>query len=84
MIDRNRQPSGDQLELCIELGRAHVPHDQAAALGQGSVVTLDAMVDQAVDIKAGGRLIARGEVLELDGSFCVRVTELVASREAAR
>lgn len=84
MIDRNRHPSGDHVELCIELGRAQVPLEQAAALGQGSVVTLDAMVDQAVDIKAGGRLIARGEVLELDGSFCVRVTELVGRNEAVR
>jgi flagellar motor switch protein FliN len=83
MIDRNRH-AVDPLELCIELGRAHVPHEQAAALGKGSVVTLEALVDQAVDIKAGGRLIARGEVIELDGSFCVRVTELIEKGGAER
>jgi flagellar motor switch protein FliN/FliY len=77
MIDRLRRARDVQLELRIELGRAQMPADKAALLAPGSVVSLDTLVDQPVDIAIEGRLVARGEVLELDGSFCVRVTELV-------
>lgn len=78
MIDRNRHAPGEQTDLTIELGRARLPVYEAAKLGQGSIVSLDALVDEPVDIRVEGRLVAKGEVLMLDGTFCVRVTELIA------
>jgi flagellar motor switch protein FliN len=77
MIDRLRRTRRAQLELRVELGRAHLPPEDAGLLAPGSVVSLDTLVDQPVDIVIEGRLVARGEVLVMDGSFCVRVTELV-------
>jgi flagellar motor switch protein FliN/FliY len=77
LIDRNRHAPGGDLELVIELGRARLPAEQAASLGPGDVVALESLVDEPVNIVIAGRLVARGEVLELDGSFCIRVTELV-------
>lgn len=81
MIDRIRHAAGDGMDLRIELGRAKMTSHEAGQLAAGSIVTLDTLVDQPVDIVAGGQLIARGEVMVLDGSFCVRITELVAGKK---
>jgi flagellar motor switch protein FliN/FliY len=66
-----------QLDLKIELGRTHMYLEDVLRLKQGAVVTLDKLAGDPVDIYANGRLIARGEVLVLNDSFCVRVAELV-------
>jgi flagellar motor switch protein FliN/FliY len=47
-------------------------------LRKGSVVPLDKMAGDAVDIFINGRLLARGEVLVMNENFCVRVAELLA------
>jgi flagellar motor switch protein FliN/FliY len=72
-----------QLDLRIELGRTHMHLEDVLRLKQGAVVTLDKLAGDPVDIYANGRLIARGEVLVLNDSFCVRVAELVAEEAAA-
>jgi flagellar motor switch protein FliN/FliY len=82
MIDRSRH-SEDEMDLWIELGRARVPASYAAALAQGSVVSLESLADEPVNIFIAGRLVARGEVLELDGHYCIRVTELVGGHAGA-
>lgn len=83
MVDRNANTPGLPVDLHIELGRARVRPHEAEQLKRGSVVSLDSLVDEPVDIVAGGRLIAQGEVLVLDGSFCIRVTRLIASNQDA-
>jgi flagellar motor switch protein FliN/FliY len=67
-----------ELNLKIELGRTQMSLDDVLKLRKGSVVALDRQAGEPVDVYANGRLIARGEVLVLDGNFCVRVAELVA------
>jgi flagellar motor switch protein FliN/FliY len=67
-----------QLDLKIELGRAHMHLEDVLRLKEGVVVTLDKLAGDPVDIYANGRLIARGEVLVLNDNFCVRVAELIA------
>ncbi|MFO0885779.1 MAG: FliM/FliN family flagellar motor switch protein [Pirellulales bacterium] len=52
-------------------------------LKRGSVVSLDKLAGDPVDIYANGRLIARGEVLVLNDNFCVRVAELLTGDDAA-
>ncbi|HEX3726804.1 MAG TPA: FliM/FliN family flagellar motor switch protein, partial [Pirellulales bacterium] len=66
-----------ELEVRIELGRTELSAQAWDDLRSGSVVTLDKRVSDPVDVMAGGRLVARGEVLVLDGKFCVRITEIV-------
>ena len=68
-----------QLELKVELGRTKMSLDDILQLRKGSVVTLDKLAGQPVDIYINGRLVARGEVLVLNDNFCVRVAELVGS-----
>jgi flagellar motor switch protein FliN len=67
-----------ELDLKIELGRTHMYLEDVLKLRKGSVVPLDKLAGDPVDIYVNGRLIARGEVLVLNENFCVRVAELIA------
>ena len=74
------KPSGDQaVELRIELGRTHVCRDEVEKLRTGSVVPLDNAASDPVAVYASGRLIAWGEALVLDGTFAIRVTEVISA-----
>ncbi len=66
-----------ELDLRIELGRAELLVDEVLSLKEGSVVPLDKLAGDPVDILVNGRLIARGEVLVLNDNFCVRVAEIL-------
>ena len=67
-----------ELDLKIELGRTQLYHDELARLRSGAVVALDKPATAPVDVLAGGRLIARGEVVVLDGRLSVRVVEVLS------
>jgi flagellar motor switch protein FliN/FliY len=67
-----------ELDLKIELGRTHMYLEDVLKLRSGSVVALDKLAGDPVDIYVNGRLVARGEVLVLNDNFCVRVAELIA------
>lgn len=67
-----------ELDLRIELGRTELLIDEVLQLKEGSVVPLNKLAGDPVDILVNGRLIARGEVLVLNDNFCVRVAEIVA------
>ncbi len=66
-----------ELDLSIELGRAELLIEEVLQLREGSVVPLDKLACDPVDILVNGRLIARGEVLVLNDNFCVRVAEIL-------
>lgn len=66
-----------ELDLRIELGRTELLIDEVLKLKEGSVVPLDKLAGDPVDILVNGRLIARGEVLVLNDNFCVRVAEIL-------
>ena len=72
-----------ELDLKIELGRTHLNLEDVLRLRKGSVVPLDKLAGDPVDIYVNGRLIARGEVLVLNDNFCVRIAELIAGESAA-
>jgi flagellar motor switch protein FliN/FliY len=67
-----------KLDLKIELGRTNMYLEDVLRLRRGSVVPLDKLAGDPVDIYVNERLIARGEVLVLNDNFCVRVGELIA------
>lgn len=70
-----------ELDLRIELGRTHMYLEDVLKLRRGSVVALDKLAGDPVDIYVNGRLVARGEVLVLNNNFSVRVAELITSVE---
>jgi flagellar motor switch protein FliN len=65
------------LRISVELGRATKSIRDVLSLGAGSVIELDKMAGEPVDIMANDRLIARGEVVVVDENFGVRVTDIV-------
>lgn len=67
------------LDLKIELGRTHMQLEEVLKLRRGSVITLDKLAGDPVDIYVNGRMVARGEVLVLNDNFCVRVAQLLGS-----
>lgn len=66
-----------ELDLRIELGRTELLIEEVLKLREGSVVPLDKLAGDPVDILVNGQLIARGEVLVLNDNFCVRVAEIL-------
>ncbi|MBI9044026.1 MAG: flagellar motor switch protein FliN [Anaerolineaceae bacterium] len=69
------------LKLSVELGRSMLTVSQILDLQTGSVVELDRIAGEPVDIYVNDRKIARGDVVVVDDKFGVRVTELINSPE---
>ncbi len=72
-----------ELDLEIELGRTRMHLEEVLQLKRGSVVPLDKLAGDPVDVYVNGRLIARGEVLVLNDNFCIRVAELIAGETSS-
>lgn len=70
-----------QVTLSVEIGRCRLPIKQLISLNQGSVVELDRMVDEPLDLLVNGTLIAHGEVVVVDGQFGLRLIDVVSQTE---
>jgi flagellar motor switch protein FliN/FliY len=66
------------LEVSVELGRSHMPISDILALRTGSVIELDKLAGEPVEVSVNGTLIARGEGVVVDEKFGVRITEVVS------
>ena len=75
--------SNVELQVKIELGRAQKTVKEVLALGSGSVVELDRLAGDPVDVYVNERLLARGEVLVLNDNLCIRVNEIVSRESGA-
>jgi flagellar motor switch protein FliN/FliY len=71
------------LEVSVELGRKRMSIRQILDLGSGSIVELDKIAGEPVDLLVNGRLVARGEVVVIEDNFGVRITEIVGGRSQA-
>lgn len=69
--------AGLRMNVTVELGRTELTVAEVLGLGPGSVVELDRLAGEPVDILVNDRLIARGEVVVVDENFGVRVVEVV-------
>lgn len=69
------------MQVTVELGRTRMLLKQVLDLQQGSVVELDRLAGEAVDLFVNERLLARGEVVVVDDKFGIRITELVAPQK---
>jgi flagellar motor switch protein FliN/FliY len=67
------------VELAVEIGRTQMTIRETLALGPGSIVSLDRLAGEPVDLLVNGKPIARGEVVVIDEEFGLRVTEVVTS-----
>ncbi|MDO7975423.1 flagellar motor switch phosphatase FliY [Oceanotoga teriensis] len=72
------------LEIKVELGRVNMSLREVLDLHQGSMIQLDKLAGEPLDIYANGKLIARGEVVVIEESFGIRITEIVSLKERLR
>jgi len=72
------------VRLTVELGRTDMPLREVLALGEESVVMLDRLTDEPLDVKVNGKLIARGEVVAEGNRFGLRILELIGGDQAPR
>lgn len=70
------------LNVRIELGRTRMLVEDVLRLGEGSVVELDKLAGDPVDVYVNDRPVARGEVLVLNDNFCVRINEILTQMPA--
>ncbi len=69
------------LNVKIELGRTKMLIEDVLKLAEGSVVELDKLAGDPVDVFVNDQLVARGEVLVLNDNFCVRINEIITTLE---
>ncbi len=72
------------VQLTVELGRTRIPIKNILQLAQGSVVELDALAGEPMDVLVNGFLIAQGEVVVVNDKFGIRLTDIVTPSERMR
>jgi flagellar motor switch protein FliN/FliY len=70
--------------LTVELGRTKIPIKNILQLAQGSVIELDALAGEPMDVLVNGCLIAQGEVVVVNEKFGIRLTDIVTPSERMR
>ena len=69
------------LNITVELGRKHLSVKDILALTPGSLVELEKLAGEAVDIMVNGKLFAKGEVVVIDENFGIRISSIVTPKE---
>ena len=69
------------LKAVARLGEVEMPISEILKLGPGSVIEIDRLIDEPIDLLVNERLVARGEVVTIDEKFALRVTEIVSKEE---
>ena len=72
------------LEVTVELGRRKLPLVDVLRLTNGSVIELEKLVGEPLEVYANGRLIAEGEAVVIDEQFGIRITNLASTRQRAK
>jgi flagellar motor switch protein FliN/FliY len=70
-----------EMTMTVELGRTTKLVKDILGLGEGSIIELDKLAGEPVDLLVNGKLIAKGEVVVIDENFGVRVTDIVSQDE---
>src|SRR5246500_585151 len=77
-----RRLSAVPVDLSVEMGRTRMTVGETLELRQGSIITLNRMAGEPVDLLVNGTAIARGEVVVIDEQFGLRVTEVLGQSPA--
>ncbi|MEO7242714.1 MAG: flagellar motor switch protein FliN [Variovorax sp.] len=72
------------VQLSVELGRKKVSIKHVLQLGQGSIIELDALAGEPMDVLVNGFLVAQGEVVVVNNKFGIRLTDVVTPSERLR
>jgi flagellar motor switch protein FliN/FliY len=77
-----RRLSAVPVDLSVEIGRTRMTVGETLELHEGSVITLDRMAGEPVDLRVNGTLIGHGEVVVIDEQFGIRLTEVLTETPA--
>ena len=69
------------LKVSVELGRTKVVIKDLLQLGQGSVLELDKLAGEPLEVLVNGKLVARGEVVSVNEKFGIRLTDIISPLE---
>jgi len=69
------------IDVHVEIGRTSLPVRDFLRLGVGSVLQLDRLVGETADLIVNGKLIGRGDVVVVDETFGIRISELVSDKQ---
>ncbi|MDX1669975.1 MAG: flagellar motor switch protein FliN [Limnobacter sp.] len=72
------------VQLTVELGRTKIPIKHILQLAQGSVIELDGLAGEPMDVLVNGFLIAQGEVVVVNDKFGIRLTDIITPSERLR
>jgi len=67
------------VKVTVEIGRTRIPLGDLVKLGAGSLLVLDREAHEPADILVNGKVVARGEVVTIDGAYGVRVTSILTN-----
>jgi flagellar motor switch protein FliN/FliY len=67
-----------KLKLTVELGRAELPIKRVLELTRGSIIELDKIAGEPVELYANNKLVARGEVVVIEDNFGLRITNIIS------
>ena len=69
------------LQMSVELGRTELPFKKVLELTRGSIISLDKLAGEPVELFANGKLVAFGEVVVIEDNFGLRITSIAAPEE---
>lgn len=72
------------LELTVVIGRTRILVQELLQLGQGSVIALDKLAGEPMEVYVNDRLIGRGEVVVVNEKFGIRLTDIISTTERVR
>lgn len=65
-----------KMNVTVELGRTNLPLKEVLQLGESSVIKLDRLAGESIDLLVNGRLIAKGEVVVIGNNFGIKITQV--------
>ncbi len=69
------------LEVSVEIGQTELPLEEILRLAPNSIVELDKFIEQPVDLKINGKLVAKGELYTVDNNFAIKITNIITAQE---
>jgi flagellar motor switch protein FliN len=75
--------SGAWMQISVELGRTSKTVKEVFGIGEGTILELDTLNEDPLEVKANGVLFARGEVVVIDENFGVRITEIIGTPDVS-
>ncbi|ACO04271.1 MAG TPA: flagellar motor switch protein FliN [Persephonella sp.] len=69
------------LEVSVEIGSTHLPLEEILKLNPNNIVELDKFINQPVDLKVNGKLIAKGELYTVEDHFGIKITSIITVQE---